>query len=276
MRKYKFTTNTKLNLGGGYRWRKDGWENLDHDGIYNPFGFALQAWQLPHRDESFTACFASHILEHIPHFFIEKTICEINRVMKAGGVLRILTPDLKKLARAYVNNEQDAMKLYLQEDGSNIKLDQRLGSGVVFLNFIVSPGFDSFLISSDFSQVISGYAHLYCYDYQMLSGLLDFYGFDRIRACSIEDSEIPDHKLLRKVPYDIDREHSLIIECHKRIYIPFSPEKALLPQCPRRIHLSPKYSFLNTILRFAAFIKNLLSYFHQMFYKPPAKIGRML
>ena len=44
------------------------------------------------------------MLEHVPHFRLEKTISEFNRLLKKQGVLRIAVPDLKKAAKAYINN----------------------------------------------------------------------------------------------------------------------------------------------------------------------------
>ncbi|GAI97106.1 unnamed protein product, partial [marine sediment metagenome] len=62
----------------------------------------------------------------------------------------------------------------------------------------------------------------------MLSGLLNNYGFYKIRQCTIDDSEIDEHRELRNCPFDQDANHSLIIECRKKEYIPFSYSKALL------------------------------------------------
>ena len=45
--------------------------------------------------------FTSHMLEHIPHFRLEKkTISEFNRILKKNGILRIVVPDLKKMVNA--------------------------------------------------------------------------------------------------------------------------------------------------------------------------------
>jgi SAM-dependent methyltransferase len=252
--------SNKLNLGAGPIWKKEGWEVLDHSCV-TLLKLRNQAWRLPYPINTFDIVFCSHMFEHISHFKIEQVICEINRVMKENGILRILTPDLKKIATAYVNNDRKLMELYIQEDNSGIKTT--LGLGQAFVNFIVSAGCDNYLLSSDYSEIIAGYGHVYCYDYEMLSGLLQFYGFDRIRQCSIDDSEIEEHKELRTCPYDQDKDHSLIIECFKREYIPFSYEKALLHTDPYRVkNLVPAhYSPLVPTFKIIGYCNNTFRYF---------------
>ena len=231
--RYQETPYQKFNLGAGYGWAKEGWEVLDHDLVVKPFQIRKQAWDLPYRDESFQTVFCSHVFEHISHFKIEQVICEINRVMDKDGILRLLVPDLKKIATAYVNSDRKAMAQYIKEDGSGMK--SNLGLGQAFMNFVVSAGGDNFMMNSDFSEIIAGYAHVYCYDYEMLSGLLGYYGFYKIRQCSIDDSEIQEHKELRMVPHDKEAGYSLVVECRKEKFISFSCDRALLHTGPYQV-----------------------------------------
>ena len=57
------------------------------------------------------------------------------------------------------------------------------------MNFIVSPGQDTVLINRNLNQFISGYAHLYSYDYKMLSKILAVAGF-KTRKATFNDSKI--------------------------------------------------------------------------------------
>ena len=82
-----------------------------------------------------------------------------------GGIVRILTPNLKKIAKAYAENDYDFFNLAREED-ENIRTD--LGIGGMFMNFIVSPGQDTALFNRNLDEFIAGYAHLYSYDYKML------------------------------------------------------------------------------------------------------------
>ena len=97
----------KLNLGAGPEWEKTGWCVVDHKKL----GLKVQqAWRIPYKSNTFKVVFCSHMFEHISHFKIEQVICEINRVMKGGGgVLRKITPNQKKKARADVNKDVKLM-----------------------------------------------------------------------------------------------------------------------------------------------------------------------
>jgi hypothetical protein len=107
--------------------------------------------------------------------------------LEIGGVLRILTPDLKKIAKAYAEEDEDFFRQALDED-ENIRED--LGLGGMFMNFIVSPGQDTILLDRNLSEFIGGYAHLYAYDFQMLKILLEDCGFADIQQKEFCDSSI--------------------------------------------------------------------------------------
>ncbi|MFA6362435.1 methyltransferase domain-containing protein [Methanoregula sp.] len=238
----------KLNLGCGSNWRKEGWDTLDHSILTKPWQLQPQAWNLPYADGVFDQVFTSHMFEHISSMKIEQTICEINRVMKNNGILRILTPDLKKLATAYVNNDAQTMQKFIDEDHSGISA--KMGLGGAFINFISSAGSDNILLSSDYSEIIGSYAHVYCYDFEMLAYILQHYGFIIDQENSqIDHSNIQEHKELRNVPYNIDSGHSLVIECKKERYIPFDQESSLFCYGPyKRKELFPKKYRLTWLL----------------------------
>ena len=251
----------KLNLGAGDNWSKEGWEVLDHSSK-TLFGFRPQAWSLPFPDKTFDVVFTSHMIEHISHYKIEQVICEINRVLKYNGVLRILTPDLQKLATAYVNKDWETMNLYLKEDGSNF--EPVLGIGQAFMSFLSSPGHDNYLISSDWSEPIAGYAHMFSYDYEMLSGLLERYGFHSIIYSDIDESEIEDHKDLRICSYDHDKNHSLVVECKKETNAVYDVNNLIFHQ--QSVYNVSKIvpTALNPfsiLLKMIGFLRNLSIYF---------------
>jgi len=223
----------KLNLGAGKNWNREGWEKLDHSNLFL-FKLPNQAWKLPFSDNKYEIVFSSHMLEHISHYKIEETISEINRVMIPGGILRILTPDLEKLCKAYVTRDYEKLKLFIKEDncgtGNGIKIS--LGPAQALLGFLYSPGFDNYLIDSSRSNIIGGYAHVFCYDFELLYNLLDYYGFVNIERKEYDDSRISENRFLRISKYDNDKEHSLIIECIKNNYVPFDKKNCLMLNGP--------------------------------------------
>lgn len=250
----------KLNLGCSPEWSRPGWHRLDHH-VLKPFSLPPEAWDMPFRDEMFEVVFTSHMIEHISHFRIEKTLAEINRVMKPGGILRLLTPDLEKLCRAYVERDLETLQSYVDEDRSGVRAD--LGPAQTLLGFLYSPGYDNFMLNSSRAELIGCYAHVFSYDFELLSGLLKAYGFIDVRKMSVDESEIADHKELRDAPHDVDRGHSLVVECRKGKYVPFDVRKARLfsgPYKAEEIMLAqgPKFIMTKLALRTSAYIENFI------------------
>lgn len=184
--------NIKLNVGASPIWHKEGWMVLDHKASRNTKkSIKGDAADINLEDEKCSIIFCSHVLEHVPHFKIQKVLLEFSRVLKIGGTLRLLTPDLRRIAKAYVEKDETFFKKALDED-ENIRRD--LGIGGMFMNFIVSPGQDTILLNRAMSEFIGGYAHLYSYDFEMLKILLSGCGFGNIRETKFCKSSIPELK----------------------------------------------------------------------------------
>ena len=169
-----------LNLGSGPDWRRPGWETTDHKA-----NRSSTAWRIESADETFDLVFSSHMIEHIPHFKIDGVLSECNRVLRPGGGLRLVCPDLEAFARAYVAGDQSLFDRFVREDPT-IRRD--LGLGGMLMNFIVSPGADNLLFSRN-GECIGGYARIYSYDFDMLCRLLERYGFSDIQRRGFCESD---------------------------------------------------------------------------------------
>lgn len=182
----------KLNLGASPIWVNNDWYILDHK-LKKTFGkkIAGDAENIKLKNSSCSVVFSSHVFEHIPHIKLPLVLAEINRVLEKGGVLRILTPDLEKIAKAYANNDRYFFKKAMEED-ENIRED--LGIGGMFMNFVVSPGQDTVLLNRNLNKFISGIAHIYLYDYFMLETILNKCGF-KSRKAKFNDSEIEEMRV---------------------------------------------------------------------------------
>jgi len=96
----------KLNLGcGGGRLK--GWVNVDIQERFCDLGTSIDLTKgMPFKDNVFSHAFSSHFVEHLSY---ETTLFsflkEINRVLKDGGTLWIITPDLKKACQSYLNDK---------------------------------------------------------------------------------------------------------------------------------------------------------------------------
>lgn len=163
-----------LNLGAGPFWRRPGWTTSDHKKRW--WGQSDTAWRLASRGETFDYVFSSHMLEHIPHFKIDAVFKECNRVLKMGGAIRLVCPNLEVFAKAYVNRDADIFAKVCDEDPS---IRQDLGPGGKLMNFLVSPGADGLMFSRN-GECIGGYAHVYSYDFEMLKILLERHGFGEV------------------------------------------------------------------------------------------------
>jgi SAM-dependent methyltransferase len=248
----------KLNLGCGYNWSKEGWVTLDHN-VLKPFSLPRQAWDLPFEDASCEMVFCSHMIEHISHFRIEMTLAEINRIMKSGGVLRLLTPDLETLCKAYVERDMAKLGAYIDEDRSGIRSD--LGPAQALLGFLYSPGYDNIMLESSRARIVGTYAHVYCYDFELLSGLLRAYGYSDVTRMAVDDSSIPEHKELRGCAHDVDRLHSLVVECRKERHVPFVLRQSLLfsgAYQPEQIFYGQKFVLPKVGLFLTAYLENFV------------------
>ena len=182
----------KLNVGASPIWVKEGWHTLDQKTREKSETSIMgDASDIPLEDCSCETIFNSHMFEHIPHVKLESILVEFNRVLEKDGILRILTPDLKKIARAYVETDEEFFKKAKEEDES---LRTDLGFGGMFMNFVVSPGQDTVLMNRQLTEFISGYAHVYLYDFEMLEILLTRCGFHSIQQRGFCSSEYPDYK----------------------------------------------------------------------------------
>ncbi len=92
-----------VNLGCGSVYHPD-WVNLDSI----PAGDLVRRWDirrpLPFKAGEVDACYASHVLEHLPRSSAEDLLQECRRVLKPGGIIRLAVPDLEGIASAYLKS----------------------------------------------------------------------------------------------------------------------------------------------------------------------------
>ncbi len=97
----------RLNIGCGRRFHAD-WLNLDlvaNDPLVIPCDVSQG---LPFADNTFDAVYHSHVLEHFAPDDGRRLVEECFRVLKPGGILRIVVPDLERIAKLYLNLHRKA------------------------------------------------------------------------------------------------------------------------------------------------------------------------
>jgi predicted SAM-dependent methyltransferase len=90
-----------LNIGCGYITHPK-WTNLDimpTNPIVQSFDFRRG---LPAQSDTVDACYSSHVLEHAKCEEAIFLIQDCFRVLKSGGIIRIVVPDLETIAREYL------------------------------------------------------------------------------------------------------------------------------------------------------------------------------
>jgi hypothetical protein len=104
----------KLNFGCGARYAA-GWMNID----FHSDGQQVQRVNLlagfPFPDNTFDVVYSSHVLEHFTSEQAAFLVRESHRVLKAGGIIRAVVPDLEASVREYMRilamNDSDPDKL---------------------------------------------------------------------------------------------------------------------------------------------------------------------
>jgi len=88
-----------VNLGCG-TLKLEGWINLDLVGLPVDVAWNLER-RLPFDDASIDAIFQEHVLEHLSAPMGLWVLDECFRVLKPGGIMRVVVPDASKYIRSY-------------------------------------------------------------------------------------------------------------------------------------------------------------------------------
>lgn len=90
-----------LNLGCGVHYHRD-WDNYDFVAAEPDVRAVDLGRPLPFAEASYEVCYMSHVLEHLPRQRVPRLLSELLSILKPGGVIRIVVPDLEMIARLYL------------------------------------------------------------------------------------------------------------------------------------------------------------------------------
>jgi predicted SAM-dependent methyltransferase len=97
-----------LNFGCGRTYHRD-WTNLDTLPV-SPEVIPHDLRQaFPFDDAAFDAVYGSHVLEHLEPAAARRLLQECFRILRPGGIIRIVVPDLESIARLYVSSLEGAV-----------------------------------------------------------------------------------------------------------------------------------------------------------------------
>jgi predicted SAM-dependent methyltransferase len=98
-----------LNLGCGDRYHPD-WVNVDFHSS-NPAVLAHDLKdKLPFEEDFFDVVYHSHVQEHLPKIYVPMFFHECFRILKPGGIIRLVIPDLEQIARIYLELLERALQ----------------------------------------------------------------------------------------------------------------------------------------------------------------------
>jgi hypothetical protein len=92
----------KLEIGG--TGRKPGWVVTNVNPIARNYLDATGPW--PFENEALSHVYADNMIEHVPLAAFRTMLAEAFRCMQPGGVIRLLTPDIRKHVELYLRGEE--------------------------------------------------------------------------------------------------------------------------------------------------------------------------
>jgi len=146
------------------------WFNMDIEEKHNPdvCGSVMELSDCFVENE-FDFISSTHMLEHLPWpEGVQKFFSEAKKVLKPGGILRIVVPDLKKVATKYVNGE-DLKDIY---DGP-------------YWTYQDQP-------ATRFMEFCRGWEHTVLFDEQLLRTLAEEAGFTNFMVMPFSVSQMPE------------------------------------------------------------------------------------
>jgi predicted SAM-dependent methyltransferase len=168
------TPAPKLQIGSG-PVRLAGWLNSD---LISGDLYLDLSRPLPLPDASFAYVFGEHVIEHLPERAGAELLAELHRILRPGGVLRLTTPDLRKIIAIY----EDRNPVISRDDYARF-LDAETGKRHE----------RACQIFNDYTRL---WGHRWIYDEEDLAARLREAGFDRVERHEPGDS---DHEALQRL-----------------------------------------------------------------------------
>ena len=181
---FKGARDLLVNVGCG-SLGQEGWVNIDCFPAEGVTCVNDCRTRLPLPSGSARGIFTEHFLEHLDYYEeAPRFLTECRRVLRPGGVLRVIVPDGAKYLSAYSNADWSAMKSFSPLASLDTSSDDRpfstLGEVVPFKTLME-------IVNFHFRQ--SG-QHRFSYDYETLSGLLRDCGFDAVDQGAFRSSAL--------------------------------------------------------------------------------------
>jgi predicted SAM-dependent methyltransferase len=154
--------------------------------------------RFPFDDNTFDYIFTEHMIEHINYQQGRFMLKECYRVLRPGGKIRVVTPDLRFLIELYTEHKTDIQEKYLAFSRRYFPSDTTINDTLVINNFFRDWG------------------HQFIYDEKTLKHVCVEMGFQSIAFQKLYESDDINFRNLEKHGLEIGEEfnrlESLIIE----------------------------------------------------------------
>lgn len=187
----------KLNIGSS-SCHLDGWINLEYDESYwmkhkfsgerisskatrnmpDVFGDATDLKQ--YKDNTFDETRCSHVLEHIPQSKTIQTLSEWYRVLKPGGVARVIVPDISFIIDKWMNKDENKNWWDVQLNDRGLYCDSELKKPFLEID-------DAFV-----HLIFLNGHHVNAFTHKLLKHYMEVVGFKDIERCDKDEEDIPD------------------------------------------------------------------------------------
>ena len=194
----------KLQLGAGQNILA-GWFNTDYFPRENIF-FLDVTKTFPIPSASFDFVFTEHHIEHISYKNAVFMLKECFRILKPGGVIKVITPDLESSISNYLNND-------IEGKGIINTTKDYIYSG--FHNAANYIPVDDYFKAHEINDMFMNYEHQFIYDFESMKRVLMHAGFTKIKDCGAKDSVHLEFHHIESHTSDFDKYFSISVEAEK-------------------------------------------------------------
>jgi predicted SAM-dependent methyltransferase len=164
------TRRNYMNLGSGND-RLDGYVAVDFFSSSAAYGADFR-YPFLIDDGTFDGIFSEHTLEHLSYAEVAKVLAECRRMLKPGGTIRVIVPDLSIFVEHYVANDETWFRDWESE--------------------VLKPRGRSMISKMEaLSFVTQEYGHRSAWDFATMERFLASAGFTEIRRCAYRESSDP-------------------------------------------------------------------------------------
>jgi predicted SAM-dependent methyltransferase len=200
----------KLNVGSGAD-PIPGWINADLTPWRKSIVYMDATKPLPLPTASMNFVFTEHMIEHIAYDDARAFLREAFRVLRAGGRIRIATPDLDRILTLKTDPPSGVQRAYVAFS------NRQYGEPDQGDN-------PAFAINRTFRE----WGHQFIYDYRTLRDLLVNCGFDQVHRCNVGESEHPEliglERHGREIGDSFNVFETLVVEASKPLLLNLSDQ----------------------------------------------------